>query len=168
MGQQLGVPFAGNADFVINTLDNLSGSDALISLRSRGLSFRPFLLIEDIRRQAEQRYRERERDLRKNLTEAESKLNELREQSGREGAIMMTRENKMALDTYRGEILGLRKELRKVQHALIKDIDSLDSIFKVLNIWAIPVLIAVFALVLALVQRARYRIRHSARGDVRS
>ncbi len=113
-------------------------------------------------------YRERERDLRKNLTEAESKLNELREQSGREGAIMMTRENKMALDTYRGEILGLRKELRKVQHALIKDIDSLDSIFKVLNIWAIPVLIAVFALVLALVQRARYRIRHSARGDVRS
>lgn len=161
MGRQLGVPFAGNADFVINALDNLSGSDALIGLRSRGLSFRPFLRIEDIRRQAEQRYREREQDLRKNLAEAELKLNELREQGVGEGAAMMTRENKVALDAYRGEILGLRKELRKVQHALIKDIDSLDSVFKVLNIWAVPFLIGILALVLALVRRARYRVRYS-------
>lgn len=161
MGRQLAVPFAGNADFVINVLDNLSGSDALIGLRSRGLSFRPFLRIEDIRRQAEQRYREREQELRKNLTEAESKLNELREQGVGENAAVVTRENKVALEAYRREILGIRKELRKVQHALIKDIDALDSVFKVVNIWAIPVLIGILALVLAFIRRARYRVRHS-------
>ena len=161
MGRQIAVPFAGNADFVINVLDNLSGSDALIGLRSRGLSFRPFLRIEDIRRQAEQRYREREQELRKNLTEAELKLNELREQGVGENAAVVIRENKVALEAYRREILGLRKELRKVQHALIKDIDSLDSVFKVVNIWAIPILIGILALVLAFIRRARYRVRHS-------
>ena len=161
MGRQIVVPFAGNADFVINVLDNLSGSDALIGLRSRGLSFRPFLRIEDIRRQAEQRYREREQELRENLAEAELKLNELREQGVGEKAAVVTLENKVTLEAYRREILGLRKELRNVQHALIKDIDSLDSIFKMVNIWAIPLLIGILAVVLAFIRRARYRVRHS-------
>ncbi len=161
MGQKLAVPFAGNADFVINILDNLSGSDALIGLRSRGLSFRPFLRIEDIRRQAEQRYRDREQDLRKNLTEAELKLNELREQGVGENAAVMTQESKAALEAYRREILVLRKELRNVQHALIKDIDSLDSVFKLVNIWAVPLLVSILALVLAFIRRARYHVRHS-------
>ena len=37
-GQRLTMPQANNADFAINALDNLRGSQALVGLRGRGLS----------------------------------------------------------------------------------------------------------------------------------
>src|SRR6185369_1357931 len=51
LGQQVAIPNASNAAFVVNALDNLSGSDALIALRGRGADDRPFKLVNDIRRQ---------------------------------------------------------------------------------------------------------------------
>ena len=46
LGQQVAIPNAHNAAFVLDALENLSGSDALISLRGRGISDRPFELVE--------------------------------------------------------------------------------------------------------------------------
>ena len=53
LGQRLVLPIADNAGFVINGIDNLAGSNDLISLRSRGVSARPFTMVGDIRRRAE-------------------------------------------------------------------------------------------------------------------
>ena len=47
LGQQVAVPNAQNSAFVLAALENLSGSDALISLRGRGISDRPFELVND-------------------------------------------------------------------------------------------------------------------------
>src|SRR5690606_24592940 len=46
-GQRLPQPWADNGSFVVNALDNLAGSDALISVRSRGRSARPFVVVVD-------------------------------------------------------------------------------------------------------------------------
>src|SRR5690606_12531074 len=59
-GQRLPQPWADNGSFVVNALDNLAGSDALISVRSRGRSARPFVVVVDLQRQAENRFREKE------------------------------------------------------------------------------------------------------------
>ena len=40
-GKKISTPVSNNADFLVNSLENLGGSQALISLRSRGLSVRP-------------------------------------------------------------------------------------------------------------------------------
>ena len=53
LGQQVAIPNASNAAFVVNALDNLSGSDALIALRGRGAEDRPFKLVNELRRDAE-------------------------------------------------------------------------------------------------------------------
>src|SRR5690625_7420476 len=53
-GTTLLEPFAGNGDFVINAIDNLLGNAALISIRSRAVSSRPFTLVDSLRREAEQ------------------------------------------------------------------------------------------------------------------
>ena len=53
LGQQVAIPNASNAAFVVNALDNLSGSDALIALRGRGADDRPFKLVNELRRNAE-------------------------------------------------------------------------------------------------------------------
>ena len=52
-GQQIATPFSDNGAFVANLVGTLAGGDALIGLRSRGESLRPFELVEDIRRNAD-------------------------------------------------------------------------------------------------------------------
>ena len=159
-GRQVAVPVANNADFIVNVIDNMSGSDALISLRSRGLSYRPFYRIEAIRRDAELRFRETEESLVGKLREAENKLKNLRGEDVAGGGEMLTAEQKETITNIRGEMLATRQQLRDVQHALRKDIEAMDGWLKAINIWAMALVVSILALVLALVRRARYR-RHT-------
>ena len=45
-GQQTATPFSDNGPFVANLIGTLAGGDALIGLRSRGDTNRPFVLVE--------------------------------------------------------------------------------------------------------------------------
>ena len=162
-GQQLVMPTANNADFVINALDNLSGSSALIGLRGRGLSSRPFERVQQIQKAAELRFRAKEQALVRQLEEVEKKLEALqtKDKAGAGGAIL-TPEQKTAIESFRVEMIKIRRDLRGVQRSLREDIDSLDAWIKVINIGAMPVIVAVLALVLALVRRSRARRRHAS------
>ena len=64
-GQRVAIPRNNNGVFVINALDNLSGSNDLISLRSRGNFSRPFERVKDIQREAEKNFRDREKKQKK-------------------------------------------------------------------------------------------------------
>ena len=55
-----GTAITENADFVMNALDDLTGGGALISLRSRGVSARPFTTLDEMEAAAQERYRETE------------------------------------------------------------------------------------------------------------
>ena len=157
-GGQGTVPIANNAEFLINVLDNLSGSDDLIGLRSRGLSYRPFVVTEDIRRDAEMKYRETEQKLALKLQNTEAKLQELRTKGDSSGEVL-SNEQRQEIENFRHEVIVVRQQLRDVQHALRKDIDALDTSLKIINIWAMPVIIAILALVLFVIRQARRR-RH--------
>jgi ABC-type uncharacterized transport system involved in gliding motility auxiliary subunit len=153
-GQPVIIPFASNADFVLNALDNLSGSSALIGLRGRGLSARPFETVDEIARQAEHRYRAKEQELTQKLGETENKIRNLQfNEAG--GEIILSDEQVAIVEEFRAESASIRAQLREVQHALRSDIDSLDAWLKVINIGAIPLLICVIALALAITRRAR-------------
>ncbi len=158
-GQRLLSKTADNGDFVINVLDNLMGSDGLIGLRSRGLSARPFHRIEAIQRAAEMRYRQSEQALSDKLASTRKKLIDLEKKEGNEGGEILTEEQKKTVRNFRSEMITIRQQLRDVQHALRKDIEALGTWLKILNIWAMPVLVSVVALVMAIVRRRRYRRR---------
>ena len=64
-GQRVAVPAANNGDFVANAVDVLAGGPDLISLRTRGTSARPFDLVNNIQRVADERYQATEKDLEK-------------------------------------------------------------------------------------------------------
>jgi ABC-type uncharacterized transport system involved in gliding motility auxiliary subunit len=161
-GQQLTVPTANNADFVINALDNLSGSSALIGLRSRGLSNRPFLKLQELQRAAEDRFRDREQALAKQLQETEKKLKDLQTKERAGGAAVLSAEQREAIDKFRADMIKIRRELRQVQLSLREDIDTLDAWTRVLNIGAMPVIVAIVAVALALVRRQRSRRRYAS------
>lgn len=159
-GQTVQVPFANNADFVVNAVENLAGGDDLIGLRSRGTAQRPFTKIAELKLAADQKFRAEEQRLRKQLEDAEKKLAEL-EKKKAEGASESTVDEAVQKTAakFTEEVLSTRKALRKVQLALREDIETLEWILKVVNIALIPILIAILAVVLGYL-RLRRRKHH--------
>jgi len=157
MGQAISVPIADNGDFVLNAVDNLMGSDALIGLRGRAVAERRFTLVDEIRRRAETRYLAQEERLRAKLAETERRLSELQQQGeGPESrSIIITPAQQAEIARFRTDIAQTRLALREVQHKLREDIDRLGMWLRVINIGLIPVLVGAVALVLVLVGRRR-------------
>ncbi|HLI12014.1 MAG TPA: Gldg family protein [Alphaproteobacteria bacterium] len=160
-GQKIVQPTAGNGDFVIDALDNLAGSDALIGLRGRGLSQRPFVLVQRLRAEADARYLAKAQELQDRLKEAQKKLASLQKEGG-EGAShqILTADQQKEIDKFRGEMVSIRKSLRDVQRALRENIERLGATLKFVDIALMPILIGIVAIVVALVRARRRRHRH--------
>lgn len=156
-GQQLMNPFADNGDLITNSADNLSGSSALISIRGRSSSTRPFEVVEDMRRAADERFRATEEQLQAQLTETERKLNELQAAKGDENAMIMTPEQQAEILRFQSEKLRIRKELRDVRRSLDQDIQNLGSRTKFINIALVPLGVIIAALLFWNLRRGRRR-----------
>ncbi len=144
-GQSIIMPRANNDTLLINAIDNLSGSNDLISLRSRGKSARPFDKVIELKRDAEQKFREKEKALQEKLREAEQKLSELQRKKDGGSNMILSSEQKREIEKFRSQQVQTRKELRNVQHELGKNIESLGTTLKVINIGLIPFLIIIIA-----------------------
>jgi ABC-type uncharacterized transport system involved in gliding motility auxiliary subunit len=148
-GQQVQVPFANNAAFVVNAVENLAGGDDLISLRSRGTARRPFTKIAELRLAADTRFRNEEQQLRNKLTEAEKRLAELsKKKADGTSEAAVTKAVETTATEITQEILTTRKQLRNVQLALREDIESLESGIRFANIALIPILVGLVAILL--------------------
>lgn len=158
LGQRVALPIAANDKFVTNALDNLTGSNDLISVRNRGTFNRPFTKVEEIRKNAELKFREKEKQLLAQLQETEKKLNDL-QRNRKEGsnAQVLTPEQQQEITRFRDEKLKIRKELRAVQHELQKDIERLDSNLKWINIGLIPFFVAIGGTLLGFYRNRRKR-----------
>ena len=150
LGQQIASPFASNGDFLVNAADNLLGSSDVIGIKSRAGYTRPFTLVEDMKREADARFRAHEERLQDKLRETERKLTELQTQSGEGNLLTLTPEQEAEVEGFRDEQLRTRKELREVRHSLNKDIDRLEATLKFINIGLVPLIIVLLALLLGL------------------
>jgi ABC-type uncharacterized transport system involved in gliding motility auxiliary subunit len=148
-GRQMARAFANNGDFVINAIEQMAGGSALADLRGRGVSWRPFELIQRMEADAERRYSAKEQELTQRLKETEQKLAQLpRAAEGNKD--VLSPEQLAAIEGFRGEMLRIRSELRDVQFALRRDVDDLKSWVTALNVGVVPVAVAVIALAIAL------------------
>ncbi len=159
LGQRMAYPISQNPALLLNGIENLSGSSDLISVRSRGNSTREFTLVKDIQREAEDKYRAREQQLLDSIDEIEANLREIQTTTDEQGqvSLYLTPEQKTAIESYQEKRVDARKELRQVRFELNKDIESLGTTVKVLNIGAIPLLVAILAVVLGIIRVQRRR-----------
>lgn len=159
LGMQMPQAFANNADFLINAVDNLGGNDDLISLRSRGEYSRPFTVVQQIKKDAEAKFRDREQELQTKLEETEAKIEALQQQSGgAAGEIILTPEQRKEIELFRTEQIKTRKDLRSVQHELQKNIEQLGTRLKFYNIALIPLLILLLAVGLSVFKIRRQNV----------
>lgn len=158
-GQQTATPFADNGPFVANLIGTLAGGDALIGLRARGDTNRPFVRVAAIQADAEAKYRQTEQQLKSHLEEVEKTLRGLRTgaDSGdsRKAEPVITPEQREAIDAARKDIVATRKKLRDVQLELNREISGLETLSRIVNIALVPALLTIVTIALALVQRAR-------------
>ncbi len=149
---------ADNGDFVVNLVDNLCGSQDLLSVRARGEFARPFTRVEELQRKADDKFRAREQELQQQIQLTQDRISELqrkRPDAKEETAMILSPEQKVEIDKLEKQMIDARKELRQVQLNLRSDIDTLEAKLKFINIGAMPVVVALAALAIGGFRAAR-------------
>jgi ABC-type uncharacterized transport system involved in gliding motility auxiliary subunit len=165
LGQRIAIPTADNGALVQNFVENMMGSNDLISLRTRERPTRPFVLVDNIRRQAESEILAQERALQDRVTQTEASLRALQGQGGGDegptGTPVLSAEQQKQIDTFRQDLIRTRQDLRQVQANLRRDVENLGTVLAFLNIALVPILVSAAAIGLAVLRKRR---RSRARG----
>ena len=139
LGQTLFFAEASNGELVNNAIDNLSGDNRLLGVRTRGRSFRPFVVTQIIRQAAEQKYLKHEQELQQELGRIETFLTDFAAtREGSSAEIIITEEQAAEVKQIRDSQISIRRQLREVQHNLVKDIQLLENRLTLLNLLTVP------------------------------
>jgi ABC-type uncharacterized transport system involved in gliding motility auxiliary subunit len=161
-GQKVVVPRNGNLAFAQSLVEQLSGDQNLMNLRSRAAFSKPLTVLRQMEAQAQQVYLGKIKTLEDGLNQTTEKLQAL--QKGRTGtgaaatATVLTPEQQAEIENFRKTANETRKELKELRKNLRVDTDRLELWTKVVNIGAIPLLVAILGLMLALNRRRKLRM----------
>lgn len=140
---------ADNLAMLTTAIDSYVGSGDLLAVRARGEYTRPFTRVEEIKRGAEQRLRAEAEQLKQKAEAAQQRILEIertRPDQSDQGVILLTDEQQKELEKLRAERLETRKQLRKVQFDLGRDVEKLGERVKLINIGLVPVVVMLIAL----------------------
>ena len=157
MNQQIANPFANNGEFIINTVDKLSGDNDLISIRSRGKLKTSFTRVDQMRLDADAALRETEQSLQAELEETERKLNELQQNKSADKQMIISAEQQQELQNFQKRRVEVRKELRDVRRSLDTKIETLGMWVKFWGTFAAALVVVVFAVLYFRRRNARRR-----------
>src|SRR5262249_54587508 len=120
-GKRVATPFADNGAFVLNAIENLSGSSDLISLRTRATNDRPFTVVKQRTADAQPDSRPDAEAPQPRMPAAQQRLHEL-EQGGGAGAgtpgAGLPAAQQAEIDRFKKELMETRRQLRDVQRRL--------------------------------------------------
>jgi ABC-type uncharacterized transport system involved in gliding motility auxiliary subunit len=146
LGTSAAEPINDNLDFSSNALEFLSGSQDLISIRGKGISLRPFKVVEDMEVKAQQKNQEQLAELEDKLHKVESQLTELEGKKTEGGRLVATPEITKAIEDFRHEQVKLRSSRREIRKSLREDIAGLENRLLIVNLFTTPVLVGCFGL----------------------
>ncbi|MEM9056008.1 MAG: Gldg family protein [Pseudomonadota bacterium] len=150
-GQRIFTAFANNGDFLVNAMENFTGSSDLIAVRGRPVFSRPFEKVEELRREADERFRETEQSLQDELQTLEARLSELQSSRNDDTPMIMTAEQSAEIQRFVDQRSEVRRKLRQVRRDLDKDIEGLHTRLKLINIVLVPAALLLFAILAWLV-----------------
>jgi ABC-type uncharacterized transport system involved in gliding motility auxiliary subunit len=160
-GQRMVMPQNGNLAFAQGAVEQLTGDNNLITVRSRASRERPFTVVKKMQADAESNYRSKIKELEGSLAEAQRKLNELQRTKASEGGqrFILSPEQKQEIDNFRKKEGEVKQQLKEERKKLRADIDSLENRIKWLNIAGMPALVAASGVLLAMSRRKRQAAR---------
>ncbi len=153
LGQKIAFPFNDNINLFYNAIENLSGSNDLIGIRSRGKFTRPFTKVKEIERAAEERWKGEERALVQRVSEINARLKELLKPGKEEKRQALSKAIEDEIIQYRLERKNAQKKLREVRRKLRQDKESLGNNLFFVNTFLIPLLICCFGITTYILKR---------------
>lgn len=144
LGVQAAEPLNDNLAFASNALEMIAGSPDLIGLRGKGSSIRPFLVVDEMERQANARYQSQLQALDDKLASIQQKLTEIQGQKTGGNRLVASAEVQKALDDFRKQQAEANGERRKIRKALREDIEALENELLLVNLFAAPFAVVAF------------------------
>lgn len=156
-GQRIVVPANGNLAFAQAVVEQFAGDPALIGLRSRATAARPFTVIREMEARAQQAYLGKIQALEMTLQQTSQKLQGLQQQRGpgQQASTILTPQQQAEVENFRRISADTRRELKEVRKELRRDSESLEFWTKLVNIGAMPLLVAIAGVLLAITRRRK-------------
>lgn len=142
--QVLMQPINNNLSFAVNMVETLAGLTELLSVRSRGEFSRPFTRLQEIRKQAQEKYQKEEEKLSQELSELQKKLNEMEGARIEGNRLVLSDQQQAEIERFREREIEIRKARREVRKKLREDIEALGKKLTWLNVSVMPLLVGCF------------------------
>ena len=152
-GQKIVNLMNGNLPLLQNTVEQLSGDSNLIAVRGRATMNRPFTVVKRMQAQAEEGYRGKLKELEKSLQETQTRLNDLQKNKESGQRFILSPEQQAEVKNFQKKEAEVKKELKKVRRDLNREIEALETRLKWMNIAAMPLLVTISGISLALFKR---------------
>jgi ABC-type uncharacterized transport system involved in gliding motility auxiliary subunit len=150
------MPQNGNFSFVQNAIEQLTGDNNLIAVRSRATINRPFTRIKAMEVAANEKFQSEIKGLEDKAAESQRKINDLQSQKkDKDQRFILSKEQSDELANLRKEEANTRKHLKQVQKDFHKEVVSLQTRVKWINILAVPLAVAASGIALAFVKRKK-------------
>jgi ABC-type uncharacterized transport system involved in gliding motility auxiliary subunit len=159
LAQTVFVPSNGNLNFIQSSVEQLAGDSDLIGIRSRSSGNRPFVVVNKMEAAAQQKYQSKIDELEDNLNQARQNLAALQTSKQSDQKTLFSPEQQAEIKKFQENEATVNKELKQVRKNLRQEIDSLQSTVKWVDIAAMPVIVTLVGLTLALVKRRRRAAR---------
>ncbi|MGV3774186.1 MAG: Gldg family protein [Verrucomicrobiales bacterium] len=158
-GQRLIFPINGNLNLVQSMVEQMGGDENLIAIRSRATMNRPFTKIKKVEAEAEDRYRNKIKELEQGLEDAQTRLNELQQTKESGQRFILSPAQQAEIRKFQEKQVEVRKELKEVRKSLRRDIESMENKLKWTNILAMPFVVVAAGMVVAGFKRKRTAAR---------
>ena len=159
-GQKVAIPINGNLAFIQGLVEQMAGDSDLINARSRATASRPFTVVKQMEAEAAQAYLGKIKSLEDSLQETRKKLESLQKTKAPAGAAaILSPEQQAEVESFRQRAADTRRELKEVRRELRSETEALEFWTKVFNIAAMPLLVALAGVAIAIVRRKRRAAR---------
>ena len=140
-------PLNDNLNLLGNAVEFMSGSQDLISIRGKGNSIRPFLVVDRIESQAQIEYQQKYDEINAEVQEFEARIRELQSQQRENNTLVLTPELRKEIQELNENAAEKRRERREVRKKLREKVESLGLTLALSNLTAIPLLVFVAGVV---------------------
>jgi ABC-type uncharacterized transport system involved in gliding motility auxiliary subunit len=145
-----------NLNLAQNIIEQMTGDNNLIAVRSRATLNRPFTRVKEIEATANEKYQSEIKRLEDSAAEAQRKINEMQAQKkDKDQRFILSPEQRVELEKLRKEEGDTSKRLRQVKKDLKKEVVSLQTHLKWINILAVPLAVTATGILIAIVNRRK-------------
>jgi ABC-type uncharacterized transport system involved in gliding motility auxiliary subunit len=139
-----------------NVVEQMTGDSNLIAVRSRAALSRPFTRVKEMETAANEKFQSEIKRLEESAADSQRKINEMQaEKKDKDQRFILSPEQRTELEKLRKEEVETRKHLKQVQKDLRKEVVSLQTRLKWINILAVPLAVTATGIVIAIVNRRK-------------